>query len=167
MFGRFPDREPFCYLFQRVDPIEVAFPGKVFSRGRGPATRNFCPSLLALRSEGRVRHPERLGAFVNSVCNNVLLEHYRSSSRENLIEDDEVRTFPIHRSTWWPSCPTKRWSKRFVKFWTNYRRRTADCCGRYSWRNVTKTPYVRISAWTGTISESCYIAPSKPLRQSI
>ena len=31
---------------------------------------------------------------MNSVCNNVLLEHYRSSSRENPIEDDERQDVP-------------------------------------------------------------------------
>jgi RNA polymerase sigma-70 factor (ECF subfamily) len=37
---------------------------------------------VALRSEQGIRQPERLGAFVNSVCNNVLLEHYRRASKE-------------------------------------------------------------------------------------
>jgi len=31
---------------------------------------------------------------VNSVCNNVLLEHYRASSRENAIEDEESANVP-------------------------------------------------------------------------
>ena len=31
---------------------------------------------------------------MNSVCNNVLLEHYRSSSRENVIEDEESANVP-------------------------------------------------------------------------
>jgi len=31
---------------------------------------------------------------VNSVCNNVLLEHYRSSSRENPMEDQESANVP-------------------------------------------------------------------------
>ena len=38
--------------------------------------------------------PERLGAFVNSMCNNVLLEHYRSSSRDSSLDDDEEMDFP-------------------------------------------------------------------------
>jgi RNA polymerase sigma-70 factor, ECF subfamily len=38
--------------------------------------------VLRLVTEERIREPERLGAFVNSVCNNVLHEHYRSRSRE-------------------------------------------------------------------------------------
>jgi RNA polymerase sigma-70 factor, ECF subfamily len=49
----------------------------------------FVRVFAALRSEGRVKQPERLGAFVNSVCNNVLLECYRSASRDNSIEDEE------------------------------------------------------------------------------
>jgi RNA polymerase sigma-70 factor (ECF subfamily) len=36
---------------------------------------------------GRSRQAEKLGAFVNSTCNNVLLEYYRSSSCQTLIED--------------------------------------------------------------------------------
>jgi RNA polymerase sigma-70 factor, ECF subfamily len=54
----------------------------------------FARVFAALRSKGRVRQPERLGAFVNSVCNNVLLEHYRSASRENSMEDEESANVP-------------------------------------------------------------------------
>jgi RNA polymerase sigma-70 factor (ECF subfamily) len=54
----------------------------------------FARVFVALRSEGRLKQPERLGAFVNSVCNNVLLEHYRSSSRENPVEDAESENVP-------------------------------------------------------------------------
>jgi RNA polymerase sigma-70 factor (ECF subfamily) len=54
----------------------------------------FVRVFAALRSKGRVKQPERLGAFVNSVCNNVLLEYYRSSSRENSIEDEESTDVP-------------------------------------------------------------------------
>lgn len=36
--------------------------------------------LVVLRRDG-VRQPERFGAFVNSICNNVLQEFYRSTSR--------------------------------------------------------------------------------------
>lgn len=37
--------------------------------------------LTALRAEGGIRQEERFGAFVNSVCTNVLREHYRDSAR--------------------------------------------------------------------------------------
>lgn len=47
----------------------------------------FIRVIAALRREGGVRQPERFGAFVNSICNNVLLEYYRSSSRNQPMED--------------------------------------------------------------------------------
>ena len=40
-----------------------------------------------IRSEGGLRHAERLGPLVNSICNNVLMEQYRISSRVNTLED--------------------------------------------------------------------------------
>lgn len=46
--------------------------------------------IRALRSESGIRQPDRLGAFVNSVCNNVLQEHYRTSSRSQPIEDSHL-----------------------------------------------------------------------------
>jgi RNA polymerase sigma-70 factor (ECF subfamily) len=42
-----------------------------------------------IRAEGGLRQPERLGALVNSVCNNVLREQYRSKSRRESPLDDE------------------------------------------------------------------------------
>ena len=47
----------------------------------------FIRVIAALRREGGVRQPERFGAFVNSICNNVLMEHYRSSARNQPMED--------------------------------------------------------------------------------
>lgn len=73
---------------------------KLRSRVNSPQTvedlrqETFARVFTALRSEGRVKQPERLGAFVNSVCNNVLLEHYRSSSRENPLDEEESANVP-------------------------------------------------------------------------
>ena len=50
----------------------------------------FIRVIAALRKEGGIRQPERLGAFVNSICNNVLLEFYRSSTRTQPLEDHHV-----------------------------------------------------------------------------
>ncbi|MFZ0320840.1 MAG: sigma-70 family RNA polymerase sigma factor, partial [Candidatus Sulfotelmatobacter sp.] len=36
--------------------------------------------------------PERLGAFVNSVCNNVVLEYYRSSSQDAPGADEDAES---------------------------------------------------------------------------
>jgi len=50
--------------------------------------------VFAALHGGKVRQPERLGAFVNSMCNNVLLEHYRASSRDSSLEDEDQEDFP-------------------------------------------------------------------------
>lgn len=50
----------------------------------------FIRVIRSLRSEDGIRQPDRLGSFVNSVCNNVLLEHYRSGSRNVPLEDDHL-----------------------------------------------------------------------------
>ncbi|HTM36227.1 MAG TPA: RNA polymerase sigma factor [Terriglobales bacterium] len=49
----------------------------------------FVRVFAVLRSQEGIRDATRLGAFVNSVCNNVLLEHYRSSSRTTPLNEDE------------------------------------------------------------------------------
>ncbi len=41
----------------------------------------FMRVFKSLRTEGGIRNPTGLGAFVNSVCNNVLQEFYRSAGR--------------------------------------------------------------------------------------
>jgi RNA polymerase sigma-70 factor (ECF subfamily) len=53
----------------------------------------FARFFVALR-EGRILQPERLGPFVNSICNNVLLEHYRAGSRQISLEDEKKQDFP-------------------------------------------------------------------------
>lgn len=50
--------------------------------------------FVALR-EGRILQPESMGSFVNSICNHVLLEHYRAGTRlESLDDDESPRDFP-------------------------------------------------------------------------
>jgi RNA polymerase sigma-70 factor (ECF subfamily) len=48
----------------------------------------FSRTLSLLRSEGGLRHAERLGPLVNSICNNVLMEQYRASGRVETLEDE-------------------------------------------------------------------------------
>lgn len=47
----------------------------------------FIRVIAALRREGGVRQPERFGAFVNSICNNVLLEYYRASAKNQQMDE--------------------------------------------------------------------------------
>jgi RNA polymerase sigma-70 factor (ECF subfamily) len=49
----------------------------------------FVRVIRLLRAKDGVRQADRLGAFVNSICNHVLLEHYRSKSKRESSLDDE------------------------------------------------------------------------------
>jgi RNA polymerase sigma-70 factor, ECF subfamily len=50
----------------------------------------FARVLVALHKTNGLRRPERLGAFVNAVCNNVLREFCRGASRQTAVEDTEM-----------------------------------------------------------------------------
>src|SRR5215472_15690821 len=66
---------------------------KLRSRLRAPhlaeevRQETFLRVFAALQRHG-IEHPEGLGAFVNSVCNNVLLEMYRAEGRHPNLTDD-------------------------------------------------------------------------------
>ena len=47
----------------------------------------FARVFAVLRKDGGLRQPERLGAFVNSVCNHVLFEQYRSTGRTDPLPE--------------------------------------------------------------------------------
>jgi RNA polymerase sigma-70 factor (ECF subfamily) len=49
----------------------------------------FTRVIRSLRSGG-IRQGDRLGPFVNSVCNNVLLEHYRAGSKDLPLGSDHL-----------------------------------------------------------------------------
>jgi RNA polymerase sigma-70 factor (ECF subfamily) len=48
----------------------------------------FARVFAVLRKDGGLRQPERLGAFVNSICNFVLFEQYRSSARSESLDEE-------------------------------------------------------------------------------
>lgn len=64
---------------------------KLRARARTPEAieeirqETFTRVLEALRQKGGLQHPERLGAFVSSVCNHVLLEGFRNGARHRPI----------------------------------------------------------------------------------
>ncbi|MGH9370535.1 MAG: RNA polymerase sigma factor [Vicinamibacterales bacterium] len=67
---------------------------KLRGRLRSPALiedarqETFVRVLTTLKQRGGLDRPETLGAFVNSVCNNVLFEMYRSQTRTTPLDDD-------------------------------------------------------------------------------
>ena len=73
---------------------------KLRSRLRSPQAiedmrqETFARVFASLKKGGAIRQPDRLGAFVNTVCNNVLFEHYRSSSRSESLDDEGQPELP-------------------------------------------------------------------------
>lgn len=54
----------------------------------------FVRVLTVLRKDGGLRQPERLGAFVNTVCNHVLFEHYRSNRGDESMDAEGQPELP-------------------------------------------------------------------------
>jgi RNA polymerase sigma-70 factor, ECF subfamily len=48
----------------------------------------FLRVLQVLRQKRGLEHPERLGAFVNSVCNNIILEFYKARARNPAFDTE-------------------------------------------------------------------------------
>jgi RNA polymerase sigma-70 factor (ECF subfamily) len=92
--GDFRTEQHFAAYFDSLIQI------KLRSRGRSPEDiedirqETFSRVFKALRSEGGIRDPERLGAFVNSVCNNVRNEFHRSGKRFAAIDDENAAAEP-------------------------------------------------------------------------
>jgi RNA polymerase sigma-70 factor, ECF subfamily len=92
--GDFRTQEHFVAYFSELVQL------KLRSRVQSPQAiedvrqETFARVFAALRAEGKIRQPERLGSYVNSICNNVLLEYYRSSQRDTFLEDEEDQDFP-------------------------------------------------------------------------
>jgi RNA polymerase sigma-70 factor, ECF subfamily len=86
--GDFRTQEHFGAYFTTL--IQLKLRSRLQSREAIEDVRQetFVRFYAALR-EGKILHPERLGSFVNSVCNNVLLEHYRASARHGSLDDED------------------------------------------------------------------------------
>lgn len=91
--GDFRTQDHFVAYFTELIQI------KLRSRLKSPQAiedvrqETFARFFTALRA-GKIQQPERLGSFVNSMCNNVLLEQYRSGARTDSLDDDDGKDFP-------------------------------------------------------------------------
>jgi RNA polymerase sigma-70 factor (ECF subfamily) len=88
--GDFRTEQHFASYFDSLIQI------KLRSRGRSPEDiedirqETFSRVFKAVRSPGGIREPEKLGAFVNSICNHVRNEFHRSGQRMTAIEDENA-----------------------------------------------------------------------------
>ena len=92
--GDFRTQEHFVAYFSELIQLKLRARLRTPQAIEDVRQETFARVLTALRNPGGIRQPERLGPFVNSICNNVLLEHYRSTSRNSSIEDEPETDFP-------------------------------------------------------------------------
>lgn len=88
--GDFRTQEHFVSYFSELIRLKLSRRMNSAAEVEDARQETFVRVLTTLRKEGGIREPERLGAFVNSVCNNVLLEYYRSGSKDASSEDEEA-----------------------------------------------------------------------------
>ena len=79
----------FFVYFEKLLRIKLRARALASDRVEDLRQDTFIRVIAALRREGGVRQPERFGAFVNSVCNNVLLEYYRSLGKNQQMDDTQ------------------------------------------------------------------------------
>lgn len=92
--GDVPTGEHFADYFSRLIRLKVG--GRLTSRAAIEDVRQetFLRVWMALRKNEGIRQPERFGAFVSSVCNNVLREQHRKNVKEDQAEEDSIATLP-------------------------------------------------------------------------
>jgi RNA polymerase sigma-70 factor (ECF subfamily) len=84
----FPTEQHFVAYFRKLLLIKLRSRLRSSQAVDDIAQETFLRVFKAMQSEGGIRQPERLGAFVNSVCNNVLQEFYRSVDHGASLDDD-------------------------------------------------------------------------------
>jgi RNA polymerase sigma-70 factor (ECF subfamily) len=85
-----PTEHHFVAYFEQLLRIKLRARTLTSDKVEDLRQETFIRVIAAVRREGGVRQPERFGAFVNSICNNVLLEYYRSSSKNQPMEDSHL-----------------------------------------------------------------------------
>jgi len=91
--GDFRTQEHFSAYFGALIKIKLGSRLKSPEAIEDVRQETFARFFMALR-DGKIHQPDRLGSFVNSMCNNVLLEHYRSAARSTSLDDEEEKNFP-------------------------------------------------------------------------
>lgn len=91
--GDFRTEQHFISYFTAL--IQIKLRSRLASREAIEDVRQetFTRFFFALRA-GKIQQPDRLGSFVNSMCNNVLMEQYRGGRRESPLDEDEGNDIP-------------------------------------------------------------------------
>jgi len=91
--GDFRTQENFSAYFSALIKIKLGSRLKSPEAIEDVRQETFARFFVALR-DGKILQPDRLGSFVNSICNNVLLEYYRSAARNTSLDEEEENNVP-------------------------------------------------------------------------
>jgi RNA polymerase sigma-70 factor (ECF subfamily) len=91
--GDFPTQEHFRKYFTVLMKAKLRSRLKSLEAIEDVQQETFVRFYGALR-DGRIQHANRLGQWINSTCNNVLLETYRSNDRTDSLDDGDARELP-------------------------------------------------------------------------
>ena len=86
--GDLPTQDHFVTYFTALIKLKLRFRLNSPQAVEDVRQETFTRVFTVLRRDGGLRQPERLGAFVNTVCNHVLFEHYRSSGGSESLDDE-------------------------------------------------------------------------------
>lgn len=91
--GDFRTEQHFISYFSAL--MQIKLRSRLSSKEASEDVRQetFARFFVALRA-GKIQQPDRLGSYVNSMCNNVLMEHYRNGRHETPFDDDEGTDIP-------------------------------------------------------------------------
>ena len=85
--GDLPTEQHFISYFSELIALKLRSRLRNREQIEDVKQETFSRTLSLIRSEGGLRHADRLGPLVNSICNNVLMEQYRASNRIETLED--------------------------------------------------------------------------------
>lgn len=91
--GDFRTQEHFCAYFGALIRIKLRSRTRSADSIEDIRQETFSRVLVAVR-DGKIQQPERLGAYVNSICNHVALEYFRSSTRSEPLGEEEQQSLP-------------------------------------------------------------------------
>ncbi len=92
--GDFRTQEHFASYFGALVQVKMRSRSRSLEDIEDIRQETFSRVFKALRSESGLREPEKLGAFVNAICNNVRNEYYRTGLRQGAIDDDNPAAEP-------------------------------------------------------------------------
>ena len=92
--GHLPTQEHFVAYFTGLIHIKLRAKLRSFQAIEDVRQETFARVFATLRKNAGLRQPEALGSFVNSVCNNVLMEHYRSKARTDSLDEEGQPELP-------------------------------------------------------------------------